>query len=205
MVYVLLEFQSSIDRFMAVRVLTYVGLLYQDLIRASKNRDGVSLPAILPIVLHSGDKTWSVAEDFASLLDDVPKALQQYRPHLRYLLIELVSAFAVWLEKVILERLFDEHARITNKLGEKPPMLSERVREWEREFVEKGRQKGLQEGRQEGEAIVLMRLLQKRFGQLPDQVGARLRDASPEQLESWAECLLDAADLDAVFNGAVHS
>ena len=80
-------------------------------------------------------------------------------------------------------------------------MLHERAREWEKEFQEKGRQ----EGRLEGEAIVLARLLQKRFGQLPDQIGARLRDASPEQLESWAECLLDAADLDAVFNGAVHS
>ncbi len=31
-VYLLLEFQSSVDRFMAVRLLTYVGLLYQDLV-----------------------------------------------------------------------------------------------------------------------------------------------------------------------------
>lgn len=30
-VYLLLEFQSSVDRLMAVRLLTYVGLLYQDL------------------------------------------------------------------------------------------------------------------------------------------------------------------------------
>jgi predicted transposase YdaD len=32
-VYILLEFQSSIDRYMAVRMLSYVGLSYQDLIR----------------------------------------------------------------------------------------------------------------------------------------------------------------------------
>ncbi len=49
---------------------------------------------------------------------------------------------------------------------------------------------------------MLTRLLQKRFGQLPEQIGARLRDASPEQRESWAECLLDAAGLDDVFEGA---
>jgi hypothetical protein len=30
-VYLLLEFRSRVDRFMAVRLLTYVGLLYQDL------------------------------------------------------------------------------------------------------------------------------------------------------------------------------
>jgi predicted transposase YdaD len=32
-VYLMLKFQSTIDPFMAVRVMTYVGLLYQDLIR----------------------------------------------------------------------------------------------------------------------------------------------------------------------------
>ncbi|WP_141699183.1 Rpn family recombination-promoting nuclease/putative transposase, partial [Candidatus Thiosymbion oneisti] len=32
-VYLLLEFQSTIDRWMAVRIQTYLGLLYQDLIR----------------------------------------------------------------------------------------------------------------------------------------------------------------------------
>lgn len=32
-VYLLLEFQSTVDPFMAVRILTHVGLLYQDLIR----------------------------------------------------------------------------------------------------------------------------------------------------------------------------
>jgi hypothetical protein len=53
-VYVLVEFQSSPYRFMAVRVLTYVGLLYEDLIKQSKGRGRRHLPAILPIVLYSG-------------------------------------------------------------------------------------------------------------------------------------------------------
>ena len=35
-VYLLLEFQSTVDRLMAVRLLTYVGLLYQDLAAAGK-------------------------------------------------------------------------------------------------------------------------------------------------------------------------
>jgi len=33
-VYLLIEFQSTVDRYMAVRLLTYVGLLYQDLIKS---------------------------------------------------------------------------------------------------------------------------------------------------------------------------
>lgn len=35
-VYLLIEFQSSVDWFMAVRIMTYVGLLYQDLVRKVK-------------------------------------------------------------------------------------------------------------------------------------------------------------------------
>jgi hypothetical protein len=88
MVYLLVEFQSTSDRFMAVRVLTYVGLLYQDLIRASNIRDRHELPAILPIVLHSGRKKWSAANDVSTLVSDVPRGLEQYRPRLRYLLID---------------------------------------------------------------------------------------------------------------------
>jgi len=34
----LLEFQSKVDRFMAVRVMTYLGLLYQDLVRRRGRR-----------------------------------------------------------------------------------------------------------------------------------------------------------------------
>ncbi len=32
-VYILLEFQSTVDAFMAVRIMTYLGLFYQDLIK----------------------------------------------------------------------------------------------------------------------------------------------------------------------------
>ena len=43
-VLVLLEFQSSVDRSMAVRILAYTALLYQDLLRAGAG----SLPAVFP-------------------------------------------------------------------------------------------------------------------------------------------------------------
>ena len=245
MVYLLVEFQSSVDRFMAVRVLTYVGPLYQDLIRASKSRELESLPAILPIVLHSGEKTWSAAEDVASMVSDAPSDLERYRPRLRYLLIDesryddadlatrhnfaamlfrlencrrrelmwtLVStleewlqepgleslgrAFAVWLEKVILKRLADESSRVSNNLWEKPAMLSERVIQWEKELMEKGRQ----EGQQESLRKLLSRRLEKRFGEMPASVCTRLSTASLDELESWIEGLLDATSLDDVID-----
>ena len=53
-VYLLLEFQSTVDRFMAVRILSYVGLLYQDLIRSGQLTASGQLPPVLPLVLYNG-------------------------------------------------------------------------------------------------------------------------------------------------------
>ena len=56
--YILLEFQSSVDTYMAVRVLTYLGLLYQDLIHQKIVSGGQKLPPVLPIVLYNGKPRW---------------------------------------------------------------------------------------------------------------------------------------------------
>ena len=68
------------------------------------------------------------------------------------------------------------------------------------EVVEEGRQEGEQKGVQIGEQILLQRMLTRRFGEVPDWALKRLLQASPEQLEQWADRLLDASTLDAVFN-----
>ena len=59
-------------------------------------------------------------------------------------------------------------------------------------------QEGRQEGRQEGEALLLRRLLIRRFGALPDWVETKLAQAKPVQLEVWGERVLDAPTLEAV-------
>lgn len=87
-VYVLLEFQSSVDRFMAVRMMTYVGLLYQDLVQRKELVDGSLLPPVVPIVLHAGDESWNAATDVADLVCDALFGLDRWRPHVSYLLLE---------------------------------------------------------------------------------------------------------------------
>jgi hypothetical protein len=48
---------------MAVRMMVYVGLLYQDLIRRGEILPDKHLPPVLPIVLYNGDCKWT-AENF---------------------------------------------------------------------------------------------------------------------------------------------
>ena len=107
-VLVTVEFQSRVDRTMAVRVLEYSTLLYQELLRNkelrriakagsdSKGRKGRRrrvkpdpLPPILPIVLHHGTKRWWAGEDMAGVCAPSGKALAPYQPAQRYFLLDI--------------------------------------------------------------------------------------------------------------------
>ncbi len=76
-----------VDRFMAVRILSYTGLLYQDLIR-SQSLYQERLPPVLPIVLYNGDSRWTAAVDLSELIHPAPRELQVYQPRQRYLLLD---------------------------------------------------------------------------------------------------------------------
>jgi hypothetical protein len=90
-VYLLLEFQSTVDRYMAVRLLASVALLWQDLIRQGRAKGG-QLPPVLPIVLYNGEKPWRAPVDVASLASPVPEFLAKYQPQARYLFLDQAHA-----------------------------------------------------------------------------------------------------------------
>jgi predicted transposase/invertase (TIGR01784 family) len=86
-VYVMLEFQSRVDPYMAVRVMTYVGLLYQDLLRRRELSEHERLPPVLPIVLYNGEARWQAATQLQDLIEPLP-SLERYRPEICYLLLD---------------------------------------------------------------------------------------------------------------------
>lgn len=88
-VYLLLEFQSTVDPLMALRVMTYLGLLYQNLVRQRLLKPGAKLPPVLPIVLYNGYALWGAPREMADLIQPVPGGLTAYRPRLRYLLLDV--------------------------------------------------------------------------------------------------------------------
>ncbi|MCE8038906.1 Rpn family recombination-promoting nuclease/putative transposase [Halomonas sp. MCCC 1A11062] len=87
-VYLLIEFQSRVDRFMPVRIMSYVGLLYQDLIRQKAFTPSGKLPPVLPIVLYNGERRWNAAQDVAEMVENVSGGLEKYCPTVRYLLLD---------------------------------------------------------------------------------------------------------------------
>jgi Putative transposase, YhgA-like len=73
---------------MAVRVLVYVGLLYQALIRAGQLPPSGKLPPVVPIVLYNGRGRWNAPHTVESLVATIPRSLAPYCPRLGYLLLD---------------------------------------------------------------------------------------------------------------------
>jgi hypothetical protein len=60
-------------------------------------------------------------------------------------------------------------------------------------------QKGIEKGIEKGQQSVIRRLLEKKFGPLPESIVARLDAAPAAELEQYAERLLNAQTLTDVF------
>jgi hypothetical protein len=87
-VYLLIEFQSTVDRFMAVRILAYLGFLYQELIRTGQLNAPDLLPRVLSVVLYESGTRWDAPEDVGRFMETVPGHLGRSCPQLRYMLPE---------------------------------------------------------------------------------------------------------------------
>ena len=88
-VVLLLEFQSAVDRSMAVRMLAYTALLYQKLIAEGVLRERSGLPPVLPVVIYNGWRPWTAPADVAALIASARgAALARYQPSQRYFLLD---------------------------------------------------------------------------------------------------------------------
>jgi hypothetical protein len=68
-----------------------------------------------------------------------------------------------------------------------------------RQSREEGKQEGLQEGLQEGRHQMVQRLLEKRFGPMPEWLRKRLVSLPADDLDDVAVRLLDASSLEDLF------
>lgn len=239
----LLEFQSTSDHWMALRVLVYAGLLWQHLVNEKRLPPDGRLPPILPVVLYNGDRRWGAPlalHELVGLQGDSP--LWQWQPAMRYQIVDegafpeddlagrdallallfrlesspdpaqvviLTDAVLAWfqghpgferLRSVFVDMLgalLAPGVRVPDELLEVKNMLATRAEAWERQRQE-GEQRAEQRGEQRGEANLLRRLLERRFGVLPDWARDRIAAADSAALEEWGLRVLDAGSLDDV-------
>jgi len=85
----LLEFQSRSDQYMALRVLSYAALLWQQLVRERRLAADGKLPPLLPLVVYNGDARWAAPVVLHELVGLAPaSSLWPWQPDVRYYLID---------------------------------------------------------------------------------------------------------------------
>ena len=86
--YILMEFQSSDDKRMALRFMHYVAAFYSQLIKQQKIKPSDPLPPVFPIVLYNGNARWQAPTQMSDMIHTVPSFLQPYQPQLHYYLVD---------------------------------------------------------------------------------------------------------------------
>ena len=180
---VMLEFQSTVDPYMAVRILVYTGLLYQDLIR----RDALGPDGrLLPVVLYNGRPRWTAPVEMADLIAPAKEALAGFQPSQRYFLLDegrwgedhlprrnLVSALVALENSGSAESLSQALAALSDWLR------SPEDDELRRAFVGWVRQVVLPGGRFDKAALPVVRVL--------EGGGAMLAERVKEWTEEWLQ------------------
>ena len=87
-VLVLLEFQSTADPDMALRILEYTALLYRELRRNEALGTDGRRPAVLPVVLYNGESPWTAPVEVGELITPVGPSLAPYQPSQRYVVVD---------------------------------------------------------------------------------------------------------------------
>jgi predicted transposase/invertase (TIGR01784 family) len=83
---ILLEFQSTVQRFMAIRVANYVTSFYLNLLDSHKKIK--KLPPVFPIVLYSGKRKWTAPEN-TRLLITQPELIGRFALDFNYFKIDI--------------------------------------------------------------------------------------------------------------------
>lgn len=78
-IFLLIEFQSTVDRYMAVRFGQYIFEFYSYL---SQRKDIELLPAVFPILIYNGDDSWTAEDSIQNLVESsIPP---EYIPNFTY-------------------------------------------------------------------------------------------------------------------------
>ena len=84
----MLEFQSAVDRHMALRLDAYAALVRQDLLRRRLFVPGGMLPEVLCVVVYTGRRRWTAPLSLGQLTAAGLGARQPWQPELRYLVLD---------------------------------------------------------------------------------------------------------------------
>jgi len=135
-------------------------------------------------------------EQVIALADELLQLITR-RPELAE--VAKTLADMVWYAMVTLTGEHTARKTFPKNLMEMRSMLQENLKVWRDKQQQEWLQTGEQTGEKKGEAKMLIRQLQHRFGQVPEQITARIKQADLKLLETWIDNFVFAQSLDDVF------
>ncbi len=87
--YLVLEFRTWPDRSIPVRMLAYVALLYQELLRENMLR-GKRYPPIVCSIVYTGLQPWKMLQEIGEMIESSPQGVEIYFPHHRFVMLDAV-------------------------------------------------------------------------------------------------------------------
>ena len=115
-IYLLIECQSTVDRYMALRMLRYIAEFYEYLVSTKKMK---KLPAVFPVMLYNGERKWTSPEEISNLVErSIP---DKYIPSFRYYKIaenELQKETLLNIRNVLSAVFYLENSDMSDVAGE---------------------------------------------------------------------------------------
>ena len=131
-IYLLLEFQSTVDRFMSLRILRYICEFYEYLVKTKKVK---ILPAVFPVMLYNGDARWTAPEKLSDLID---KSISgEYIPEFRYYKIaenEITKETLVRIKNFVSALFYVENS-VPKDITKNSPVLWEMIQDEKPEVI----------------------------------------------------------------------
>lgn len=120
-----------------------------------------------------------------------PKLDAKYRQHIRNMKGVHMLTLIQRLQHDHVRRMLERRTAYGFRIGREEGRV-----EGHEEGREEGRVEGREEGRVDAQRQMLIDLLQKRFGTVPEGAAAQIRSARPDELQRWVERFYDASSLD---------
>ncbi|MCU6498175.1 Rpn family recombination-promoting nuclease/putative transposase [Rugamonas sp. A1-17] len=203
-IYLLLEFQSRSDHWMALRMQVYIGLLYQELVKRHELPQPGRLPPVFPVVLYNSLKRWTACCELGELVLPGHPDLVNLQPSQRYLEAEhwnrlSASAAVTGLKRSLNRRIARRLSQVAGrrKLDLQSLVVKEAamgVPQFDT-FIDALRHETQLVGQREQ----LQRLLVRRFGSVSKRLKKRIENGEVDDLDRWFDRLFDAKNIQDIF------
>ena len=116
-IYYIVEHQSTVDMNMPYRMLRYCIELMRKVL---ENRSKKIYPTIVPIVIYTGEKNWTVVENFSEKQQVISKEYEQYKINMKY---KLINVNKISKDQLLIQQTHLASIMLIEKSNNKEEML----------------------------------------------------------------------------------